>query len=545
MTDAEKSIFLTGIMGSGKSTIGQLLAQKTGRTFIDTDSVIECWAGKSISSIFKEEGEAHFRTLEHDMVKSLCSTRSAVIALGGGALEHHESRKLIREKGNLVWLNIQPDIAAARLENAGDRPLLGQADSVQDIAEELKAILESRAANYDTADFTIEADFKTPEALADDILAQYQNPSQENLWEISQQRISPYPIYIDYNAIGHIGKSCADRDYSDKVVIITDANVAELYLEQVADSLKKAGFNVIREILSLGEETKSLEMLEGLYLQMSEIGLDRKSPVIALGGGVIGDLAGFFAASFLRGIPLIHIPTSLLAQVDSSLGGKVGVNLPTGKNLVGDFYNPDFVLADINALYTLPPKEWNTGLGEVIKYGFIGKTGILDRIEQGKDALFKDFTEVVRECVAHKVDITTRDFTEGNIRRYLNFGHTLGHALEKVTEYKLLNHGEAVYWGTLAALYLSRESGHLNNIDFYFGIDIMDEMAFRIPQLDVSPEALHEALHFDKKRVRDTIHWVLLDGIGEPVIETDITREMIYGAIQFANDFVATSLEES
>jgi len=546
MADSGKSVFLTGIMGSGKSTIGQLVAEKTNRTFIDADTVIEKWAGKSIPAIFAEDGEEHFRKLEQEVLRSLSSARSAIIALGGGALENGDTRVLLEEKGHMVWLRVNPGIAAARLSNATERPLLDDANSVQDKSRELREILQARKKNYEMAGCVIDTDSEEPAAIAKKIRDNFSisNAPVDNLWKIGQETESPYPVYIDYNVLGYIGDLCAGREYSGKAVIITDANVAELYHKQVSRSLENAGFEVVSEILKAGEEMKSLNVLEGLYIQLSEIGLDRRSPVIALGGGVIGDLAGFFAASFLRGVPLIHIPTSLLSQVDSSIGGKVGINLPTGKNLVGNFYNPDFVLADLNVLYSLPPREWNTGLGEVIKYGFIGKPQILELIAKDKSELVANLPKVVRECVAYKLEITTKDFTEGNIRRYLNFGHTLGHALEKVTDYKILNHGEAVYWGTIGALYLSVQSGHLPEETFFFGIDIMREMALKIPDFDLEPHVIHEALFFDKKRIRDTIHWVLLEGLGSPLIETNINDSMIYDAINFANDFVSKLSEE-
>lgn len=527
------------MMGAGKSTVGKLLAKEVGLTFLDADEVIEVWAGKPISRIFEDEGEETFRRSEAKVLNYLADSGSAVIALGGGAIENGSSRKRVLETGTLVWLDTSPKVAASRIKESDDRPLLEQEKSGAEMEERLGNLLEIRRKNYSKADITIQTDNKTPGKIVQEIInAMKLKDSKLNDVSKVKNEAFNYSVFADNGILGKVVGAIDRERYSDTAIIITDSNVGQLYHEQVQNQLEDDGFTVHTEFLPPGEQTKSLELMHNLYIKMSRLGLDRKSPVFALGGGVIGDFAGFFAASYLRGVPLIHVPTSLLAQVDSSIGGKVGVNLPTGKNLVGAFYNPDVVLADINTLHSLPDREWNTGLGEVIKYGFIGEAAILEYLKKGRQTILDNITEVVRRSIAKKLNIVARDFKEGGIRRFLNFGHTLGHSLENVTDYTILNHGEAIFWGMIAALYISKEKELMPEADFEQAMQILERMDFVLPDFEASPEALYEALHYDKKRVRDSIHWVLLESLGSPVIETDVDKPLIMDAIQYTDSIV-------
>ena len=525
-------------MGSGKTSVGKRLASKLGWTFHDADNVIEAVSGKSIPEIFPEQGEEGFRKIEAKAVEHLSRSRRSVIGLGGGALETLESREIIAESGTLVWLNVTPKIAAQRLTRSRNRPLIAGAQSAGDIENELQAILNQREANYAVADLTLELGKETPGEITSLLFDKLkpENPL-ESPNRVSEEVSPNYAVYVDYGLLTSIGNLLEPFDFTSNLALITDSNVQNLYSEQVAFSLKNAGFNVQRMSVPAGESSKNLDTIEELYDYFAEAGLDRKSPAVVLGGGVIGDMGGFFAASYLRGIPLIHIPTTLLAQVDSSIGGKVGVNLAAGKNLVGDFYNPAAVVADINTLFSMPDREWHTGLGEVLKYGLIGNPKIFDIMSEGPENVRENIREVVQLSIEQKLEIVNEDFTEGNIRRFLNFGHTLGHALEKVTNYSLLNHGEAVYWGILAACFISHQKGFLNDQVFEEIIRIMEKYDFGISIDDLDEDAVRDAIYYDKKRIRDKIHWVLLKGVGQPVIETDVPKSMIADAIQYAQEF--------
>ena len=537
-------IFLTGMMGAGKSAVGRALASQIHFTFIDTDAVIEAQMNAPVKDIFSDRGEPIFRRREAQVINNLLHTENSVIALGGGALENPDSLQQILKHGTLVWLDVSPEEAARRMSDIETRPLLYNSRNDKDVQEILHNLLEGRQANYSAARYRISVDGYTIEEVVEKIVQSLEStpikasPSQA----ITEENI-PYSANCNFGALAQIPNLLRRGEYTEKAVIITDDQVSKIYLEQLSEILQSIDFTVHTEVLPAGEQSKSLQNLHDMYIRLSEIGLDRNSPVFALGGGVIGDLAGFLAASYLRGLPLIHLPTTLLAQVDSSIGGKVGVNLPTGKNLVGSFYNPDIVIADLNTLYTLPEREWNTGLGEVLKYGLIGPGKILDILGEGKGTLFQHLAEIIDLSIRHKMRIVSRDFYEGDVRRHLNFGHTLGHALEQATEYTVLNHGEAVFWGIIGALYLSRDTELLSEEKFKAALELMGSIHFSLPPFTVDAEAIYQALFYDKKRVRDTIHWVLLRDFGDPVICAGIEKPPILRAIEYANEFVTTLQE--
>ena len=265
-----------------------------------------------------------------------------------------------------------------------------------------------------------------------------------------------YNIYIGHNLETTIIDFFKAQKYSQKALIITDTNIAPLYADSVKDLLTKAGFNAKIAIIPAGEQSKSLSVAETLYTQAIEHGLDRKSPIIALGGGVVGDLAGFIAATFMRGVPFIQMPTSLLAQVDSSVGGKVAVNHALGKNLIGAFYQPQAVFMDLEMMKTLPTREISTGLGEVIKYGFIYDHDFYTYLTEHQQEILQLKPEALIHIIARsceiKADVVSKDECEAGLRAILNFGHTLGHAIEKETNYAIYNHGEAVAIGMVGAL---------------------------------------------------------------------------------------------
>ncbi|MBO6576415.1 MAG: 3-dehydroquinate synthase [Rhodothermales bacterium] len=309
-----------------------------------------------------------------------------------------------------------------------------------------------------------------------------------------------------------------------RVLVVSDKNVADLYGVPVDTTLKQDGWEPRLLALPPGESTKSPEHLQAIYDAALGWGIDRKTPIVALGGGVIGDLAGFAAATLLRGVPLVHVPTSLLAQVDSSIGGKTGINHDAGKNLVGAFHQPALVLTDTNTLATLPPREWMSGAAEVIKHALIGDPRLFEILSDAwprfaaRDQAVVG--EVLRRACQVKVDIVSRDERERGPRMYLNFGHTFGHALEQATEYQILTHGEAVAIGMRAALYLSRR--------YHPKLDYMrtDLLVRQIPvppiPADVALGEVMQAMRADKKVDAGRLRFVLLKRLGQPYLEENI-----------------------
>jgi 3-dehydroquinate synthase len=270
-----------------------------------------------------------------------------------------------------------------------------------------------------------------------------------------------YDIQIGEGLLAYLGKECARLGLGQRCAIITDTNVGPHYAKSAQSVLAQAGFDSFVVTVPAGETSKSLRTVQSCYDQLAAQRLERKSFIVALGGGVVGDLAGFVAATYLRGLTFVQVPTTLLAQVDSSVGGKVGVNLKAGKNLVGAFYQPRLVLCDLATLSTLPDREYRAGLAEVIKYGVIHDAAFFERLERDMSLLLgrepKTLTEVVARCCEIKGEVVGQDETEGGLRAILNFGHTIGHALEAVSHYGKYLHGEAISLGQIAAARLSAE----------------------------------------------------------------------------------------
>jgi 3-dehydroquinate synthase len=329
-----------------------------------------------------------------------------------------------------------------------------------------------------------------------------------------------YPIHIGGGILGAVGGRLRDLRFARTAAVITNAVVGPLYLPKVESSLREAGFAPTTIELPDGEEHKNLAWLTLIYDRMIDAGMERNSPVIALGGGVVGDMAGFAASTFLRGLPYVQLPTTLLAQVDSSVGGKTGVNHVAGKNLIGTFYQPRFVLVDTQTLKTLPRREFAAGLAEVIKYGVILDPDLFALVERELKAIIAldeaVLTEVIRVCCTLKAMVVGEDERETDYRAILNFGHTVGHAIEALTEYKRYLHGEAVAIGMAFAARVSHGRGTC-------GAEVVERIVhlLRRAQLpvdmpkDVSGRPLALAIRADKKAAGDKIRFVGIDDIGQ------------------------------
>ena len=311
-----------------------------------------------------------------------------------------------------------------------------------------------------------------------------------------------------------------------RVAIVTNTTVAALYLEHLAGALRVRGVDVISIVLDDGERYKDWATLNRIYDALLERRCDRKTTLIALGGGVVGDLAGFAAASFMRGIPLIQVPTTLLAQVDSAIGGKTGINHPRGKNMIGAFYQPRLVLADTAVLETLPPRELSAGMAEVIKHGLIRDGAFFAWLEQNMEKLLAcdqdALAHVVRRCCEIKAAVVAEDERETGVRALLNFGHTFGHAIESGLGYGKWLHGEAVAAGMVMAADLSRRMGLIARADVVRIIALLKRARLPTAPPDIAPERLLKLMGVDKKAEGGRVRFVLLDGIGAASIRADV-----------------------
>lgn len=344
-----------------------------------------------------------------------------------------------------------------------------------------------------------------------------------------------YDICIARGIAAELGEFLRQANYSAKALLITDEKVHAAHGARVAEIFEEAGMDLRTAILGGGERMKSLAQAEELFTAAIGHGMDRKSPVVALGGGVVGDLAGFVAATYMRGVPFLQLPTSLLAQVDSSVGGKVAVNHPLGKNLIGAFYQPDAVFIDLDFLDTLPAREISTGLGEIVKYGAIYSPSLYQKLESAPQKVLaldgETIAAMVAESCAIKAEVVRIDEKEGGLRRILNFGHTIAHAIESETHYERYNHGEAVAIGMVGAARISAAMGLLDAAEVLRMERILTALKLPTRAEGCTLESMYSSIFHDKKAVAGKVHWVLLERIGKTRVTADVTEDAVKQAM--------------
>lgn len=345
-----------------------------------------------------------------------------------------------------------------------------------------------------------------------------------------------YDIYIGSNLEEKIREFFTAADFSRTVLVIADSNTKPIG-EKVKTILVKLDFQVTLSVIPAGEQSKSLQVAQDLYTEAIKADLDRKSPIVAVGGGVVGDIGGFIAATYMRGVPFIQVPTSLLADVDSSVGGKVAVNHPQGKNLIGAFYQPKAVFIDLDSLKTLPKREIATGIGEIVKYGLIYNREFFDYIAQHAKDIFAMNVEVLRHIIARaceiKAAVVTKDERDVNGQRaILNFGHTLGHAIERETGYAKYDHGEAVAIGMVGVAYISYKLGFLAE-DVLAKIDDILTLCHLPKKCEgCTLEGIYKDLFHDKKTIASKINWILLDAIGKVHVDANVPEDVVRQGIE-------------
>ncbi|MFC1484973.1 3-dehydroquinate synthase [bacterium] len=445
------NIVLTGYMGTGKTVIAQELNNILGWELIDTDELIVEQENRSINDIFENRGEEYFRDVESEIIQKVSGLDKKIISAGGGAVLRKENILNLKKNGMVVCLTAAVEEIFYRLQHDDTRPLL----KVDNPLAKIKEMLKTRAPFYANNNYSIDT-------------------TGVGVKEIAKQIVSFMPDVIDVDLNANSYKIFVGKKYTEivnwlpdvkgsKILIITDSNVYPLYSNDLKNKLEAKGYTVFSQIVPAGEEYKNLQQIHEIYKFCVEAGLDRASLIIALGGGVVGDMAGFAAATYLRGIKFIQAPTTLLAQVDASIGGKTGVDLATGKNLVGAFYQPLFVWIDPLLLHSLDEVEFKNGLAEVIKYGVIYSPTYWEFIKKNIEKILNKDEKTIKEmlylCAKAKADIVSKDEKESGLRKILNFGHSLGHAIETFEHYKGLKHGQAVGLGMVFAAYLGFRLG--------------------------------------------------------------------------------------
>lgn len=342
--------------------------------------------------------------------------------------------------------------------------------------------------------------------------------------------IDTYEIFIDKNILSNVAKFISASNFTKKILIVTDSNV-EKFIDKLTAPMTDAKINFDVAIIPAGETSKNLRVAEKIFTRAIELGLDRKSPIIAFGGGVVGDLTGFVAATYLRGVPFIQVPTTLLSQVDSSVGGKTGVNHALGKNLIGAFYQPKAVFIDIDTLETLPNREIKSGLGEIVKYGIISDGELFKFLEENAEKILaRDvdaLTHLIKRSCEIKAEVVSQDEKENGLRRILNFGHTIGHAIEKVTSYEKYRHGEAVAIGMVGAAMLSCSLGKINSQDVARLKNLLERLQLETKCDACEVDELFHALQRDKKSIDGKVNWILMDDFGKVCVTNSIPDEKV------------------
>lgn len=528
-----KNIILTGFMGTGKTTVGRLLAARLGYTFVDTDELIVQRAGKSIADIFAAEGAAYFRRMEREVAAELAPLSGLVIGTGGRLMLDPQNAAVFGPDNLVICLNAPPQEILQRIATDGARrPLL----EVPEPAQRVAALLQERAEAYGQFP-QIDTAHKRPAQVVAELIERFD--VQALSWEApSPRRLTVAHPQGSYDVI--VGRDLLPRlqelapGAQGDVAVITDSNVGYLYGPQLAS------ITICTATFPAGETHKTLDTVRRLYEQLLDAGLDRSVTVVALGGGVAGDVGGFVAATYMRGLRLVQCPTSLLAMVDASVGGKTGVDMPQGKNLVGAFKQPAAVLADVGTLRTLPPAQFAAGMAEVVKHALIAGGRLLSLVEGGdwrQEHLFQPgqlqrLMDLIVAAIAVKSDVVQNDPYEQGRRAILNLGHTFAHAIERVSHYDI-SHGHAVAMGLVAAANLSARLAHCDAA-LQPRLETMLERLYlptRIPA-SLAPDDLLVAMDSDKKKSRGRLRFVLLREVGDVFVTADVPRDAVLQTLQ-------------
>ncbi|MGW4576135.1 3-dehydroquinate synthase [Streptomyces tendae] len=524
-------IVLVGPMGVGKSTVGQLLAERLGTGYRDTDEDIVTAQGRAIAEIFVDEGEAAFRALEKEAVRTALVEHEGVLALGGGAILDPDTRALLAGQ-RVVYLSMDVEEAVKRTGLNAARPLLAVNPRKQ-----WRELMEARRHLYEeVATAVVATDGRTPEEVTQAALDAVEltvspggrppdpRPEDAVVSEVTRIEIGgtagsdPYEVLVGRQLLGELGGLIGTK--AKRVAVIHPEALAETGDALRAD-LAEQGYEAIAIQVPNAEEAKTAEVAAYCWKALGQSGFTRTDVIVGVGGGASTDLAGFVAATWLRGVRWIAVPTTVLAMVDAAVGGKTGINTAEGKNLVGSFHPPAGVLCDLAALDSLPVNDYVSGLAEVIKAGFIADPAILDLIESDPQAARTPAgphtAELIVRSIKVKAEVVSSDLKEAGLREILNYGHTLGHAIEKNERYKW-RHGAAVSVGMHFAAELGRLAGRLDDATADRHRAILEAVGLPLHyRYDQWPK-LVENMKVDKKSRGDLLRFIVLDGLAKPTV---------------------------
>jgi 3-dehydroquinate synthase len=538
-------IFLTGLAGAGKSTVGRLIATLLNWDFIDTDALLAAQAGRPIGQVLTDYGEARFREAESEVLRSLSSQERVVVATGGGMVISPANRAFMREQGLIVYLQTPVATAWQRVQEhlsaSGEqvtRPLIAGTNGLQRLQE----LLTTRQSWYEEAEVQIATEQTDPEVLARQVLVNAL--AHGYILNANSARIScnlrltsaRSQAIIEWGSLGQLPAALQVQGIQGRVFVVTDSAVGALYAETMCALLSKAGLQPLLFTVPAGEASKSFACFQSIIDWLVQQHAERQEPLLALGGGVVGDLVGFVASAYTRGVPLIQIPTTLLAQVDSAIGGKTGINHPQGKNLIGAYYQPGLIFVDPAVLLTLPERAYREGWAEIVKYGIIADEELFTMLEERLPNLQRReadlLTQVVARCIRIKMDVVQGDERDGGLRNLLNYGHTFGHALEATTDYGTWLHGEAVSIGMEVAGRIAVARGLIGETDLVRQRRLLRAIGLPLACPGVDGEAILEAMRHDKKVQAGRTRWILPTRIGHAQIYKDVPLEDVKAAIE-------------
>ncbi len=541
-----RRVVFVGLSGVGKSTVGRLLAEGLGWRLVDTDAELEAESGMSVPAFFRERGEGAFRPMERGVLERAVADDRVVIACGGGAVvtEDAWSESVLGRPGTLVVaLDAEPGTSLRRLQTqqasegaTAERPLLAGDDPLGRLAS-MKA---ARRSSYDRADLTLPVDRSLPAVIAAELSWLVGEGIAGDPGIVLETASGASHINVATGAFGKLGELVRGRwPTARRAWIVSDTNVGPILGDAAMDCLAEHGFAVRIHSVPPGEGSKSVRGVSDLWDWMLGSGIERSDVVVALGGGVVGDLAGFAAATVLRGVGLAQVPTTLQAMVDASVGGKTGINHAAGKNLIGTFYQPSLVVVDPALLRTVPPRELRSGWAEVVKHAVIQRSTpdgeradllpFLERNAPRLRSLAEPATSyLIRRNVALKAAVVEADEKESGIRAFLNFGHTLGHGIE-AADYSLL-HGEAVAIGMRAAGRIGQAIGTCSH-EWVERIDAaLDD--FGLPRgVAADRDRVLALIGSDKKRAGGRQRWVLPVEGGGVTVRDDVAESTVVAAL--------------